>query len=242
MTDVIDSPRREPDDPIMINETQTVADIAVGVAGASHVFAANRIDYCCGGRRTLREACERAKVPVTKVIAELDALGSEGSPTSWGSLTLLVAHIIDKHHVAARTAIDHIGPLASKVCRVHGDRHPELLRVVELFDEICADLAPHMRAEEGALFPAILQMARQDCDPKRRDDLRMSIVVMQHDHDDIGRLLHALRDATSDYTPPDDACTSFRALYVNLEAFEAELHEHIHLENNVLLPRAIAAR
>lgn len=241
MTDVIDTNVRSPDDSSMINETQTVADIAVGVAGASHVFASNHIDYCCGGKRTLREACERAHVPVTKVIAELDALGGTRSTPEWHSLPMLVAHIIDKHHAAARVAMDHIGPLASKVCRVHGDRHPELLRVVELFDEVCADLAPHMRAEEGALFPAILQMVRPDCDPKKREDLRVSIVVMQHDHETIGRLLHVLREVTSDYVPPDDACTSFRALYVNLEAFEGELHEHIHLENNVLLPRAIAA-
>jgi len=226
----------------MINETRTVADIAVGVAGAAHVFAANHIDYCCGGKRTLREACERAKVPIAKVIAELEALSASSEPVGWSSLTMLVAHIVDKHHASARTAMEHIGPLASKVCRVHGDRHAELLQVVRLFDEICADLAPHMRAEEGALFPAILQMARADCDPKQREELRVSIVVMQHDHETIGRLLHALREATNDYTPPEDACTSYRALYVNLEAFEAALHEHIHLENNILLPRATAAR
>jgi regulator of cell morphogenesis and NO signaling len=239
MTDVIDSPRPRPDDRFMINESQTVADIAVGLAGAVHVFEANHIDYCCGGKRTLREACERARVPVIKVMTELDALGPQSAP-AWGSLPALVAHIIDKHHAAARDAMEHIGPLVSKVCRVHGDRHVELVRVVEIFDEICADLAPHMRAEEGALFPAILQIARPDCDAKQREELRVSITVMQHDHDTIGRLLHLMRDVTNDYTPPEDACTSYRALYVNLEAFEGELHQHIHLENNVLLPRALA--
>jgi regulator of cell morphogenesis and NO signaling len=239
MTDVIDARASRPDDPCMINESQTVADIAVGLAGAVHVFEANHIDYCCGGKRTLREACERAQVPIAKVITELDALGPRSGP-AWSSLPTLVSHIIDKHHAAARDAMADIGPLVSKVCRVHGDRHVELVRVVEIFDEICADLGPHMRAEEGALFPAILQIARPDCDPKQREELRVSIVVMQHDHETIGRLLHLLRDVTNDYTPPDDACTSYRALYVNLEAFEAELHEHIHLENNVLLPRAIA--
>jgi len=223
----------------MISESQIVADLAVGLSGAARVFEANHIDYCCGGKRTLREACDRAHVPITKVLAELEALGENEAPP-WRSLTTLVAHIIDKHHTEARSSMDHIAPLASKVCRVHGDRHPELLRVVELFDEICADLAPHMRAEEGALFPAILHMARPDCDPKKREELRVSVKVMQHDHDTIGRLLHLMREVTSDYAPPEDACTSYRVLYVDLEAFEGALHEHIHLENNVLLPRALA--
>jgi len=163
-----------------------------------------------------------------------------GEARVWRSLTQLVAHVIDHHHAAARVAMDRIAPLASKVCRAHGDRHPELFRVVELFDQVCADLGPHMRAEEGALFPAILQMVRPDCDPDKREELRVSIVVMQHDHEMIGRLLHQMREVTSDYQVPEDACTSYRALYKDLEAFEGELHEHIHLENNVLLPRAIA--
>ena len=223
----------------MISESQTVADIAVGVSGSSRVFEAHHIDYCCGGKQTLREACERANAPVAQVIAELDALG-ESTGRSWTSLTSLVAHIIDNHHAHARASMDHIPPLATKVLRVHGGHHPELLRVVEIFDEICADLAPHMRVEEGVLFPAILQLAREDCDPKKRADLRLSIVVMQHDHDKIGRLVHELRDVTENYEPPEDACTSYRVLYDELSRFESELHEHIHLENNVLLPRAVA--
>ena len=225
----------------MVTESQTVADIAVNVPGASRVFESHRIDYCCGGKRTLREACDRVQVPVERVIAELDALGVD-APQKWTSLTTVVEHIIDEHHAYARTAMSQLVPLANKVRRVHGERHPELARVVELFDQICEDLDPHMRAEEGSLFPAILQMARPDCDPARREALRLSIAVMQHEHEKVGRLLHMLREATSDYEVPPDACTSFRVLYRELEAFEHDLYEHIHLENNVLLPRAIAGQ
>jgi regulator of cell morphogenesis and NO signaling len=224
----------------MITESETVADIALSVAGAARVFESHRIDYCCGGKRTLREACEKVSVPIERVIAQLEALG-DVKPPPWDSLTRLIAHIIDKHHASARDAIDHIGPLVAKVRRVHGVEHPELQRVVEIFDSICADLVPHMRAEEGALFPALLQMARPDCDPVTRDQLRLSVAVMRHDHDLIGRLLHELREVTSNYEPPADACTSYCVLYVDLEAFERDLHEHIHLENNVLLPRSLGA-
>ena len=222
----------------MINESRTVADIALAVRGAARVFESHRIDYCGGGKRTLREACERAHVSIDTIVAELDALGGQ-APESWGSVTSLVAHIIDVHHAKARNAMDHLTPLANKVRRVHGLAHPELHRVVEIFDVICAELGPHMRAEEDAMFPAILQMVRPDCDPRRRDELRLSVTVMQHDHDEIGKLLHELREVTSDYEPPPEACTSYRLLYQGLEDFEQDLHAHIHLENNVLLPRAV---
>lgn len=223
----------------MIAETERVGEIAVKVKGAARVFESHHIDYCCGGRRTLREACNRASVALDAVIAELDAL-EPAAPETWDSPVLLVAHIVDVHHANARAAMAHVGPLAKKVAHAHGAAHPELLRVVELFEELSDELAPHLRAEEGTLFPAILQMLRPGCTPERRRALRVSVEVMQHDHDHVGRLLALLRETTSDYALPEDACTSYRVLYDELRAFEADLHEHIHLENNVLLPRVLS--
>lgn len=221
-------------------ESQTIAEIAVNVPGASRVFESHHIDYGCGGERTLREACDTARAPLERVMADLDAL-APGELRNWASLTTLVAHVIDTHHHYAREAMSQIAPLAEKVRRAHGDNHPELLQVVKLFDRLCGDLGPHMRAEEGTLFPAILQMARPGCSPACREALRMSVKVMHHDHDSVGRILRELREVTSNYEAPDDACGSYRALYRELEALEADLHEHIHLENNVLMPRALAA-
>jgi len=153
---------------------------------------------------------------------------------------MLVAHIVDVHHANARLAMTQITPLFRNVLAVHSNQHPELVRASQLFDLLCAELTPHMRSEEGALFPAILQMVKVDCSPARREALRVSIVVMKHDHDTMDRTLRDLRAATSDYAVPADACASFRALYDSLEAFERDLHEHIHLENDVVLPRAIS--
>ena len=224
----------------MVADTETVADIAVHLPGAARVFEARRIDYCCAGGSTLRDACVRAHVAVEDVVAELDALGAR-KPPSWSSPGGLVAHIIEHHHAYARAAMDRLAPLARKVQRAHGEKHPELARVVELFDSIVSELAPHLRAEEGALFPAILLMAQPACTGQRRAALRASVLVMQHDHDQLGRTLALLRATTGDYRPPEDACTSFRVLYAELEALEADLHEHIHLENNVLLPQALGS-
>ena len=209
--------------------------------GAARVFEARRIDYCCGGRSTLRDACTRAHVAVDEVLAELDALGPRAAP-SWSSPGGLVAHIIEHHHAYARSAMDRLPALSRRVLHAHGERHPELARVVELFDSIVSELAPHLRAEEGALFPAILLMAQPACTGQRREALRASVLVMQHDHDQLGRTLALLRTATGDYRPPDDACASFRVLYAELEALDVDLHEHIHLENNVLLPQALGNR
>jgi regulator of cell morphogenesis and NO signaling len=240
MTDVISAGQVGAHNSVMVMESQTIAEIAVNLPGASRVFESHHIDYCCGGERTLREACDRAQASLQRVMADLDAL-APGELRNWASLTTLVAHVIDTHHVYARAAMSRIAPLAEKVRRAHDDNHPELSRVVQLFDRLCGDLGPHMRAEEGTLFPAILQMARPGCSRSVRDALRMSIKVMHHDHDAVGRILVELREVTASYEPPDDACTTYRALYRELEAFEADLHEHMHLENNVLLPRALAA-
>lgn len=157
------------------------------------------------------------------------------------SLAKLVAHITDVHHRHARDAMPRITRLIDAVRNAHAERHPEIVRVSKVFNRVCAHLGPHMRTEEGTLFPAILYMARPDCSCANREALRMSIMIMRHDHAELRDLLRALRWLTSDYAPPDDACASYRSLFRELESFDADLREHIHLESDVLMPRAIAA-
>ncbi len=223
----------------MVVESQSVGEIASRIPGASRVFESHHIDYGCGGTRTLREACVEAHVSVETVLAEIDAL-RPAEMRNWASLSTLVAHIIDTHHAYAREAISRVTPMMNKVRNTHESRHPELVRVAELFNRLCADLAPHMRVEEGTLFPAILQMARPDCSPTAREGLRMSIRVMHHDHEEVSLILRQLREATSGYETPPDACAMYTSLYREIEAFETDLHEHIHLENNVLMRRALS--
>jgi regulator of cell morphogenesis and NO signaling len=223
----------------MVVESQSIGEIASSVPGASRVFESHHIDYGCDGTRSLREACDNAQVSVAAVLAELDALGP-GEMRQWASLSTLVAHIIDTHHAYAREAIVRVTPLMNKVRNTHVDRHPELVRVAELFNRLCADLGPHMRVEEGTLFPAIMQMARPNCSPATREGLRMSIRVMHHDHEEVTQILRQLREVTSGYETPADACATYTALYRELEAFETDIHEHIHLENNVLMRRALS--
>jgi regulator of cell morphogenesis and NO signaling len=224
----------------MVVESQSVGEIASRVPGASRIFESHHIDYGCDGTRTLREACAEAHVPLETVLAELDAL-RPAEMRNWASLSTLVAHIIDTHHAYAREAITRLPPMMNKVRNTHESHHPELVRVAELFNRLCADLAPHMRVEEGTLFPAIMQMARPDCSPASRDGLRMSIRVMHHDHQEVSSILRQLREVTSGYETPPDACSTYAALYRELAAFETDLHEHIHLENNVLMRRALSA-
>ncbi len=149
------------------------------------------------------------------------------------TLPELVAHVIDVHHTYARSAMLHIAPLASKVLALHGETHPELVRVNALFDLLCGELDPHMRAEEGALFPALLQMSQVDCAPARRDALRVSIAVMKHDHGGLDRVLRELRAVTAGFVAPT-RCASFEMLYMELEAFAADLGEHLRLESAML--------
>jgi regulator of cell morphogenesis and NO signaling len=165
---------------------------------------------------------------------------SSEAPPSWESPAALVAHIVEHHHTYARAAIGNLSVLSKEVARGDAEKHPEVVRVTQLFDLLRAELEPHMRAEEGSLFPAILQMARPACNVRHREALRLSIVVLEHDHHALGDVLEQLKEATNDFVPPEDASATLRAFYTDLAAFHANLLEHMHLEDDVLLPRACA--
>ena len=233
-----------------INTTDTVRELAVAIPDATRLFERLGIDYCCGGSRSLAEACQAANVPVEEVVRSLDqtkrsASASDGS-RNWSAeaLTSLAAHIVDTHHVFTQQELQRLTQLLAKVCAVHGENHPELLQLQTLFARLVQDLVPHMLKEEQVLFPYITRMEeavnqQRPVPPPFFGTVRNPVRMMMMEHDTAGEVLREIRQVTNNLTVPPDACISYQTLYQALAAFEEDLHQHIHLENNILFPRAI---
>jgi regulator of cell morphogenesis and NO signaling len=227
----------------------TVRELAVSEPGVTRIFEKLKIDYCCGGGQSLHAACANAGVKVEDVWQLLEESKKSQRPTeSTGfqttSLSELIDHILNKHHTFTKDEMARIDTLMDKVCAVHGANHSELFNIKSVFRILCGDLKVHMHKEERILFPYIKsleQSAKLEEPPVQPPfgTVRHPVRMMMLEHDTAGDLLRVLRNATSDYTPPADACISFRTLYQALAEFEQDLHQHIHLENNILFPRAI---
>lgn len=233
-----------------ITTTNTVREVALALPGATRVFERLGIDYCCGGQRTLFDACQTAQVSFAEVTQSLAQAGqtTQADPSSrdWQgeSLTTLAAYIIDAHHAFTKQELERIETLLDKVCTRHGEAHPELHEVQRLFRHLKLDLIPHMLKEEQVLFPYVARMEEAVSDgraipPPFFGTVQNPVRMMMTEHDTAGELLRELRRTTNGYTTPPDGCISFQTLYQALAAFEADLHQHIHLENNLLFPRAV---
>lgn len=234
----------------MISSQMTVREIATQVPNATRLFEKFKIDYCCGGNRPLTEACTLAGIDVENVIDMLTQAGQSKAETSAGisfseaSLSDLITHILDTHHVFTKDELTRLGALTDKVINAHGVNHPELIQVGELFQRLCADLRPHMFKEEQVLFPYIVAMEKAAVQNRPNPFAPFGTVnnpvrTMMTEHDTAGEILRELRVVTSDYLVPPDACISYQTLYQALEGFEKDLHQHIHLENNILFPKAV---
>jgi regulator of cell morphogenesis and NO signaling len=229
-----------------ITATKTVRELAVEVPNATRIFEKMGIDYCCGGQKSLEEACAGAKRPLDEVVRALEQ-GTNGSAPAaeaheWNSAPLgeLVDHIVDKHHAYVKSEVPRLQALIAKVVSVHGKNHPELSQVQVAFSELGNELSAHMMKEEQILFPYVKQMsAGNGCGPSCFGTIQNPIRVMMMEHDGAGEKLREMRQATTSYTLPKDACFSYATLFSALLEFEADLHQHIHLENNILFPRAI---
>jgi regulator of cell morphogenesis and NO signaling len=229
-----------------VDAAKTVRELAVELPHATRVFEKLGIDYCCGGGRSLKEACSVAQVAVDEVLASLDAPALSNDSVDWNSapLTELVEHILSRHHTFVKTEIPRLEALLAKVHSVHGERHPELREIQQAFRGLGQELLMHCMKEEQILFPYIIAMEsshRQGraAAPPMFGTVRNPIHMMMMEHDSAGDALRSIRDATSGFTAPADACISFQTLYRALAEFEADLHQHIHLENNILFPRAV---
>lgn len=229
--------------------TKTVRDYAIETPQTIPVFEKLGIDFCCGGNRPLDEACAAANLNINDVLKALEAAVAEPVRPSdrelrAGSLAELISHIQTTHHVYVRAQIPEIGRLVEKVYGKHGANHPELGTVRNVFQGLGEELMAHLMKEENILFPYIERMeeavvAGDPILPPPFGTVANPVRMMEHEHDDAGIALKSLRETSRGYTPPADACVSFQALYTALENFEKDLHQHIHLENNVLFPRAL---
>jgi regulator of cell morphogenesis and NO signaling len=229
-----------------ITVTKTVRELAVEVPNATRVFEKLGIDYCCGGDRPLEEACASAGVDMDEVLRELEQ-GIDTSATiatrDWNAAPLaeLVDHIVGKHHTYVKAEVPRLQTLIAKVVGVHGKNHPELEQVQVAFLALANELGAHLMKEEQILFPYVKQMASgSGCGTSCFGTVQNPIRVMMMEHDNAGEKLREMRRITSDYSIPADACTSYATLFRALVEFEQDLHQHIHLENNILFPRVVA--
>ena len=233
----------------MISSEMTVREVAARVPESTRLFETLKIDYCCGGNRPLKQACATAGVEVANVMEQLSELETSrvGDRATVDlqqlSPTELITHILETHHVFTKSEMDRLQVLVTKVIAAHGANHPELLTVGELFQRLSSDLKPHMFKEEQVLFPYIVAMQQAETQHQPLPfalfgTVRNPIRMMMMEHDTAGDILRKLRAATSDYRVPPDGCISYQTLYQALEGLEKDLHQHIHLENNVLFPKA----
>jgi regulator of cell morphogenesis and NO signaling len=223
-----------------------IGDVVLKVPATMRVFESLNIDYCCGGQRTLAAACAHAGKDLQEVqdkLANLQvAAPAPSDPKVWqsASLTELIDHIEATHHAFTRSELARVAPLMEKILSVHGDHHPELARVAQCFEAMDRDLRPHLEKEEQILFPFVRNLEAGN----RATDccfgtVQNPIGAMQNEHEQVGDILRELRTLTHDYTPPQDACGSYRSLVMGLQNLEEDLHLHIYLESHLLFPRAI---
>jgi regulator of cell morphogenesis and NO signaling len=233
-----------------VRAQKTVREVALEIPEATRLFERLGIDYCCGGDKSLAEACAASKLSVDQVLDSLE-LAEETAHAkqvdrNWQAepLAELIAHITSTHHKYTREEIAIFGPLFDKVCSMHGRNHPEVEQLRATFRGLAQELSMHMMKEEAVLFPYIVRMEeavvqKEPVLPPPFGSVQNPVAMMMHEHNSAGDALRAMRQASAGYTPPGDACTSYQALYKGLADFEADLHQHIHLENNILFPRAI---
>lgn len=228
---------------------RTVGQLAAEMPVSIRIFEAWKIDYCCGGQTSLADACKRSGRSVEQFIDAVEAAAVVPDETShdWSadSLRAVSSRVVETYHRYTREELQTIAPLADKVLSVHGERRPELAEVVTLVRELTGDMLPHMLKEEQVLFPYVaqLELAAQNGTAAPTPffgTVRNPVRMMMLEHDRVGELIERLRSVTGSYTAPSSACFSYRELYRRLAELELRTHEHIHVENNIYFPRAIA--
>lgn len=226
---------------------RTLGEIVSEDARAAVVLERFGLDYCCGGHRTLAEATAGSDLPLAPIVDALSALGApepDDRDQRWSDLDALTRHIRERHHAYVREMLPAIDGWLAKLVARHGARHSELADVWRVFGELSHDLMAHMAKEETLLFPAIDELAAARRAGTRPPASPFATVLhpvraMEDEHRDAGDRLSQLRALTHNYTPPPDACTTYRLCYGELQRFQADLIEHVHLENHVLFPRAL---
>lgn len=220
---------------------RTVGEIVAENPSQARVFQAFGIDFCCQGGRTLREACTLKGIGLESVLEQLEAASSGNTVTDNNPAMLppveLARHIVDTHHAYLRSELPRIHAMAERVARVHGGHTPSLLELFEVFNGMAEDLVSHMIKEEQILFPAIHALSAGGPAVMQLDG---PVACMLQEHNEAGGALARMRELTNGYKAPPEACNTYRALFAGLTELEEDLHRHIHLENSVLFPQALA--
>jgi regulator of cell morphogenesis and NO signaling len=232
----------------MTATTQTVREIALEQPTAIRIFEQLGIDYCCGGRKPLAEACAARNLEIDSVLAALEEAEKkpriEGENWATKSLQSLSSHVVANHHAYVKRELPRLAQLAQKVVNRHGSTMPELAAIATTLMELDEELTQHLAKEEAVLFPYIsaLEQSVSTGSPRPHscfDTVANPIAMMTQEHDAAGSLIADIRRLSGNFTTPEDACPTFHAFYDGLREFELDLHQHIHLENNILFPCAI---
>lgn len=223
---------------------RTVGEIVAENPSLSRVFQSYRLDFCCQGAKTLRQACEKNDLPLDEVVTALEEeAASAGVPDSNPAElppVELADYIVEKHHGYLRSELPRVHAMAQRVAQVHGPRNSSLVEVFEVFTGLFRELDSHMRKEEDILFPTIRAIfSDPPGEPVFPGEIGHPVAQMEHEHEEAGQALERLRELTNGYRPPVDACNTYRALFAGLEDIEQDTHRHIHLENSVLFPAAV---
>jgi regulator of cell morphogenesis and NO signaling len=231
------------------SNNETLGELVTKDFKKALIFKKYGLDFCCGGKKTVKEACAEKNLDVTIIEQELQQLDKNPKQNSlpydkW-SLDFLIDHIVNTHHLYVNTTIADMYYYAKKVMSVHGNAHPELLQIEQLTKSVKEELLEHMVKEEQILFPYIKslvtsELTGQPVCHQSFGTVKNPIKMMETEHETVGESLAQIRKLTNNYSLPADACSSYNLLYKMLEDFEGDLQVHIHLENNILFPKAIA--
>lgn len=228
-------------------EKTTIGEYVAKDFRTAAVFSKHGIDFCCKGNRTIEEVCDQKKLNQTNLLGELNTvLNSKNDSAidfnSW-PLDLLVDYIEKTHHRYVEEKTTILLPFLDKLCKVHGNTHPELFQINEFFKGCAGELAQHMKKEELILFPFIKKLVRATISNDAVEQphfgtIENPIAMMMDEHDTEGERFRKIAELSHNYTPPADACNTYKVTYAMLKKFEEDLHKHIHLENNILFPKA----
>ena len=230
-------------------EKNTIGEFVAKDFRTAAIFSRHGIDFCCKGHRTIEEVCQIKKINEADLLEELEAVMDSKNDygidfNSW-PLDLLVVYIEKTHHRYVEEKTPVLLQFLDKLCSVHGSSHPELFQINELFTGCAGELAQHMKKEELILFPFVKKMmeatkSHASVEPPHFGTVNNPIAMMMEEHDNEGERFRKIAALTNNYTPPADACNTYRVTFAMLEEFEQDLHKHIHLENNILFPKAKA--
>lgn len=234
---------------LLTNAPATVAEMVTRDFRTADIFKKYGIDFCCGGKKTLDQVCKEKNLPFESIQRDLELVDRiNDTPIQLADqwdLPFLTEYIIHVYHRWTVAAIPKLWEYLQKIAKVHGERHPELKEISYFFAALSEELENHMQKEEQVIFPYIKNLVYAQSNKSKLPDavfdaIRKPILALEHEHESAGEMMQHLRELSNQYTPPEDACNTYRVAFAKLKEFEDMLFQHVHIENNILFPKAIA--